>query len=146
VPIIKGADPVFETVTVCAWLVVPTERLPKEIVEGEVEMPGNVPCPLTVAIVETSPLVSLIISEPEIFPVAVGEKLKLIEHDAPASKVVEEHWSDSLKLFDTVIGLRISDVVPVFVMASVCAWLMVPTAWAPKISNEGATESPRLMP
>jgi len=59
VPIVRGAEPVFETVTVCAWLAVPPERLPKESVEGEAVMPGNVPCPPAVASVDTCPEVSL---------------------------------------------------------------------------------------
>ena len=84
----RGAAPVFQTVTVCAWLAVPTGKLPKESVEGAAVSPGRVPCPLTVASVEVSPEVSLITSDPERVPVEVGEKLKLIEHEAPGCNVV----------------------------------------------------------
>jgi hypothetical protein len=124
-PICNGAVPVLVTVTVCPWLAVPTGKLPKESKEGDVAMPGSVPCPLAVASVEASPFASLITSDPERFPVDVGEKLKLMEHLAPVCKT-PAHWSDSMKLFDTVIGLSVKATVPVFVTVSVCASLVVP--------------------
>jgi len=136
---------VFQTVTVCAWLAVPMGKLPKESVEGAAVSPGRVPCPLTVASVEDSPELSLITSDPERVPVEVGEKLKLIEHEAPGCNVVR-HWSDSEKLLDTVIGLSVNSTVPVFVAVSVCARLVVPTNCAPKITNEGVTARPGRTP
>jgi hypothetical protein len=124
--ICNGAVPAFVTVTVWAWLAVPTGRVPKETVEGEVAMPGKVPCPEAAASVETSPLVSLINSDPESVPVDVGEKLKLMVQVAPGASAAE-HRSDSMKLFETVMGFRVSGALPVLVTVSVCAWLVVPT-------------------
>src|SRR3984957_20786322 len=51
-----------------------------------------------------------------------------------------------MKLFDTVMGLSVSATLPVLVTVNVCAWLVVPATWAPKISNEGETASPGLTP
>jgi hypothetical protein len=51
-----------------------------------------------------------------------------------------------MKLFDTAIGLSVNATVPVLVTVNVCAWLVVPATWAPKISNEGDTASPGLTP
>ncbi len=122
----NGAVPELVTVIVCPWLAVPTGRLPKETVVGEVAMPGNVPCPEAAASVETSPLTSLITSDPERLPVDAGEKLKLMVQVAPGCNGAE-HRSDSVKLFDTTMGFKVNGAVPVLVTVSVCAWLVVPT-------------------
>ncbi len=140
-PICNGAVPVLVTVTVWPWLVVPTDKLPKERVEGEVAMPGKVPCPVAVTRVETRPLASLMTVDPERVPVEVGEKLRLTVQLAPGWKIVG-HWSDSMRLFDTVMGFSVSAAVPVLVTVNVCAWLVVPATCAPKISNEGETARP----
>jgi len=86
-PISNGADPVLVTVTVCAWLAVPTGKLPKDSVAGEVASPGSVPCPLSVASVDTRPLASLTTSDPASVPIAVGVKLTLTAQDAAAAKM-----------------------------------------------------------
>src|ERR1700722_8053092 len=87
VPISRGAVPVLVTVTVWPWLAVPTARLPNESMEGDVAMPGSVPCPVEVTSVEASPPASPITSDPESVPVDVGAKLKLTEHVAPGWNV-----------------------------------------------------------
>src|SRR5579859_603831 len=51
-----------------------------------------------------------------------------------------------MKLFDTVIGLSVKGVVPVFFAVSVWARLTVFTTWAPKSANEGAIAAPEVIP
>src|SRR6202789_2828382 len=106
-PICNGAVPVLVTVTVWPWLVVPTDKLPKESVEGEVAMPGKVPCPVAVSSVETRPLASPMTIDPERVPVEVREKLRLTVQRAPGWKIVG-HWSDSMGLLETVMWFGVS--------------------------------------
>ena len=144
-PIATGAALVLVTVTVCAWLAVPTGELPKERFAGDKESPGGVLCPLSAANAVTSPPASLATTDPESMPTAVGAKLRLMVHVAPAGKVAG-HWLTWLKSVEIVTGFSVRGVVPVFSSVMVCAWLGVSFSWPPKMTKEGVIARPSLAP
>ena len=69
-------------------------------------------------------------------PAACGEKVTVIVHSAPALKVVPHVllWGKSVLV---EMPERISGALPLLLSVTVCATLLVPTAWPAKVREDG---------
>jgi hypothetical protein len=95
--------PVFDSVMVCAALVVPTGCAPKSKLVGVRLATGAPPVPASATVCGLPEAVSFKVRLPVMFPVTVGEKLTLMEQLAPAASE-EPQLSVSAKLALTEIA------------------------------------------
>jgi hypothetical protein len=123
--------PVFESVIVCAALVVPTGCAPKFKLVGLRLATGAPPVPASATVCGLPEAVSFRVTLPVMFPVTVGEKLTLMEQLAPVANE-EPQLSVSAKFALTDIANK-SFWFPVFVKVTVCDALVVPSGWGPKV-------------
>jgi hypothetical protein len=77
--------PELVSVTDCATLAVPTEKLPKERLEGETLIAGAVPVPERLTDWGLPLALSAMLSEAPRLPLPIGAKVMLMAHEAPAA-------------------------------------------------------------
>ena len=123
--------PVFESVILCAALVVPTGCAPKFRLVGVRLATGAPPVPASATMCGLPEAVSFMVTLPVMFPVVVGEKLTLMVQLAPAPSG-EAQLSVSAKFAVTDIANK-SCWFPVFVRVTGCDALIVPNGWGPKV-------------
>ena len=122
-----------------AVLVVPTVWFPKATDVGfaaSVAVPADVPVPesatVSVGLVAFDDTVRL----PLTVPTAVGAKVTLTVHDAPAASdepqvLVCPYWAEA------VMPDSVAAAAPLLVIVTVRAALVVPTVWLPKATDDG---------
>ena len=81
----SGPGPLFESVTACAVVVVPTATLPKPRVEGAAVAVGETPVPVREAVCGLPAALSVTVRKPARAPPAVGVNVTLIVQVAPAA-------------------------------------------------------------
>src|SRR5207247_381976 len=135
--IVKAAVPVFVSVTVIGVLVVASGWLPKPRLVGANPTPGAVPFPLSVMICGLPPALSASDSVPVRAPEAVGVKVTLMVHFAPAPQDAS-HVGQALaavlvaaKSPEAANELIVKAAVPVFVSVTVIGALLVASACLP---------------
>ena len=92
----------------------------------------------TCVLPETPLLLSVMLSVPVSGPVEAGVKVTLMAQLLPAARL-EPQVLVSAKLPLAVIELMVSAAVPVFERVTVCAALVVPCSWLPKLRLTGET-------
>lgn len=114
---VTGPEPVFVTVTVCGGLVVSGRTVPNERDVGETVTLGAVPVPDRLTFCGLPPALSVIASVELLLPVAVGVKVTLMVHLAPAvSELPQLLVSAKSPLLPPVIAipLIVTELPPVF--------------------------------
>lgn len=146
--------PLFETVTVCVALVVPTVCEAKVSIVGEIVIvpKGAAPVPLNVTVCGLPVALSDTFKVAVRVPTAVGVNKTLIVQFAPPARVpIGLHPPDIVgkgKLKSpafvpvTVNPEKFTVAVPLFVTVTVSAALVVPTVCAAKVKLVGATVTP----
>ena len=142
--IVSDAVPVFDSVTVCAALVVFSAWLAKVKEVGDIPAIGvadAAPVPFRAAVsVGLTGSELLTVSDAVRAPVAVGLNVMMIVQLAPAARlalhVVVRAKLEAL-VPTTPILLIVSDAVPVFDSVTVCAALVVFSAWLAKVKEVG---------
>jgi hypothetical protein len=132
------ALPVFNSVTVCAALVVLSTWLPNERVIGERLAAAPTPVPVSVTVCGLIVALSVMASEPVLVPVAVGVKVTLTEQ-VPLAAIGEEATQVlvSAKSPEATTSVTISPAAPTLVRVAVCGALVVPITWLPNVYDEG---------
>ncbi len=130
--IVKVAEPVLVSVTVCAALVVPTVWLAKasEVAERLAVVAGAVPVPVRVTDCGLSEALSVMLRVPVRVPEAVGVKVTLMLQLAPAATELPQVLvcvKSPLFVPVTAMLVRLSEALPVFESVTDCAALVVPT-------------------
>jgi hypothetical protein len=144
---VTAVPPVFDTVTKCASLLVPTAWLPNVNDVGEIVIDppvAAVPVPLSVIVVVCGvvlpALVYVTVTVPVSVPVAVGANVTFtVQLDAvpvPVASVAGQVFV-SPKFALAAILVIVTVVVPTFVIVTGCAALVVPCAWLPNASVAG---------
>jgi hypothetical protein len=143
--IVSGAVPVLVSVAVRAALVVPTFWLPKLSEVGlSVTLGADVtPVPVSGTLCGLPPALSLMLRVAERAPFADGVKVTLMMQLAVAARVlglsgqVEVSAKSAAFAPFTVMPLIVSAAAPLFVRVIVCAELVAPIFWLPKLSEVG---------
>lgn len=139
--------PVLVNVTVCAALVVPTTWLPKVRLSAERLTSGPVAMAVPVRLIRFGLLGALLVMVmlPVRIPTAVGVNVTLIVQLAPAAKLLPQLFDETKSpLAVMLVSTRV--VVPVFVAATVCGRLVVPTVWLAKFRLLVDRDSPGVTP
>jgi len=128
-PKVKGVLPVLLSVTGVAIEAEPTARLPKSTELTATEPAVKEPIPLNADVCVPALVGRLNVLDAA--PIALGLKLRVYEHEAPAERVdaqlvVEKNGAES------VAGLRLSSRLPVLVTVKVLAAEDAPTTTLPK--------------
>lgn len=143
---VSAAEPEFFTVTVCAAEDALTVVEAKARLVGERLAAGaDTPVPLKVIDCGVLGALSLKLRVTEKVPAAVGLKVNVVRHEAPAaSEPLHElaPWKSTL-LLPVIVGLlvKVSVAVPVLVNVTVCEADAAPTVVAGKVRLEGETEA-----
>src|SRR5438270_201369 len=146
--IVKGAAPVFVSVTVIGVLVVASNWLPKARLVGANPTPGAESDPKSVGKCERPQALSPSDSVPVRAPKAVGVKVTLMVQFPPAAKVaglVGQALAPVLvaaKSPEAANELIVKSAAPVFVSVTVIAVLVVVSSWLPKARLVGANPTP----
>jgi hypothetical protein len=119
--------------------------LPKERLLGEKDTLGVVPVPLRVMVCGLPVASSVTVTAPLALPASVGAKLTLITHEPPAA-MVEPQLLVSENPAPAATAEMVSWAVPLFVRVTGCVWLLVPTAWLPKLKLLWEKETPGAVP
>jgi hypothetical protein len=137
--IAAAALPVLVIVTDCAEEVEPTASLPKLSEVGEAESVADavlVPVPLSATVSGLFVALLFTVSDPEAEPVAVGAKVTLAVHEAPAARLLPQVLvsanGDPAETEEIAAAA-----LPVLVIVTACAELVEPTVWFPKDSRVG---------
>src|SRR5580658_1560314 len=136
--------PVLLNVTVWAVVVVPTFSLPKLRLVAERFRPGAVPVPLRVTDCGLPAALSVMVTLAVWLPLAAGVKVTLMEQLAPAARELPQVlvWAKAPLLVPVMAMLvMVMATVPVLLNVTVCAALVVPTFWLPKLRL--VAETPR---
>src|ERR1041384_4235564 len=123
---LKIAFPVFVKVTDCTALVVPTGRLPKATLEGEILTADAVPVPERPTECGLPSALSAMARDAVRVPLAAGLKTMLIEQVAPAATLTPQLfvWEKSLALApETEMPETVKAAFPELVRATVWAVL-----------------------
>jgi len=134
----RVAVPVFDSVTVCAALVVPTVWLAKvsEVGERLAVVVGAAPVPVRPTVCGLPEALSVTLELPVRVPDAVGVNVTLMLQFPPdASEPPQLSVSAKSPLATMLLMVRVA--VPVFDSVTVCAALVVPTLWLAKVSEVG---------
>jgi hypothetical protein len=103
------------------------------------------PVPLTLTVCGLRETLSVTVTSAVRVPVAVGRKVTVIVQLAPAA-IVDPQFvvcEKSEGFVPASVMLEMSKLeLPTFVTIFVCAALVVPTAWLPKVTTAGLIESP----
>ena len=131
---VSGPLPVFDNVTDCAIVDVPTTVPPKVRLEGANVTPGAVPEPLRPATLV--PTLETMLSVPVRAPVADGVKVIPTAQFRPGASEVEVEQEvvvvSTLKSPLAVKPAKLTSAEPLLVTVNVWAVLVVPTVWLPK--------------
>lgn len=127
-----------ELVRVSDWipLVDPTEVPPKVSVEGETCTTGPLPVPLKLIACGLPGALSVMVTEAERLPMAVGAKVTLTLQFPPAGSELGQVlvWLKSPAFVpDTATEVMLMAAVPVLLRVTGCAALVVPRVWAPNV-------------
>jgi hypothetical protein len=136
---VKVADPVFVSVTTCA-LVVPMFTLPKFKLEGDRSAEAASPVPVRPAVCGLPEELSLTTSVPDRIPAALGVKVTLTVQLDPAATPEPQLFvcAKSPLLVPVIETLEMLTVVlPGLDSVTLCAELVVPTAWPVKVKLDG---------
>jgi hypothetical protein len=130
--------PAFNSVTVCAALVVLSAWLLNERVVGDRLAAAPRPVPVSVTVCGLIVALLVMVSEPVLVPMAVGVKVTLKEQ-APLAAIGEQdtHVSLSAKSPEATTPVTISPAAPTLVRVAVCGALVAPTAWLANLYDEG---------
>jgi hypothetical protein len=143
--IVSEPLPVFESVTICAALTVPTVWLPKATELVLSDTAGTTATPEPVSETEGVPALVAIASEPLRVPDAEGVKVTDRSHPAPAASDVPAPQPERAKSPEfvppSVSELTVSEPPPVLVSRTVRAELVVPTFWLPNDTAEVLSEA-----
>ena len=126
--IVKVAEPVLVSVTVCAALVVPTVWLVKvsDVTERLAVVVGAVPVPVRLTVCGLPEALSVMLKVPVRVPDAVGVNVTLIVQLAPAA-TEPPHVSVSAKsALAAILPVIVRAALPVLDSVTVCAALVVP--------------------
>ena len=143
--IVKGAVPLFVSVTDFAALVAPTSCDPKLKLAGDRLTAGAVPVPLTPTLCGLPAASSLIPTLALRLPVAAGVKLTVIVQVALTASVAGPEGqvfvcAKSAEFVPaTAMLLIVSGAVPLFVSVTDCVPLVVPTRWPANVKLDGLT-------
>ena len=138
--IVKVAEPVLLSVTVCAALVVPTVWLAKviEVAERLAVVVGAVPVPVRLTVCGLPEALSVMLKVPVRIPEAVGVNVTLMVQLAPtATELPQVSVSVKSPLAEMLVIVRAT--LPVLDSVTVCAALVVPTVWPPNVTDVGET-------
>ena len=144
---VTAIPPVFDTVTFCPALVVPTAWLPNVNEVGAIVIVpplAAVPVPVNVIVVVCGvwlpALVYVTVTVPVSVPVAVGANVtftvQLDPVPVPVARVVGQALV-SPKFALAAIPVIVTFVVPTFVITTGCDALVVPCTWLAKVSDVG---------
>ena len=147
----KVALPVLLRVTVCVVLVVPTGWLPKGRLVGErlTRAAAGVPLPERLTVCGLPLALSVMLSEAVRLPLAEGVNVTLIVQLVPAATLAPQLLvcAKSLALVPASARLVMLKVaLPVLLRVTVCAVLVVLTAWLPKARLVGERPSTGAVP
>ena len=136
--IANAALPVFVTVTVCAALFVPTVWLLNVNDAGLTPTTGVTPTPVPARFTTSGLLASLsvIVTAAALVPVAVGVNVALIVQFPPAASELPQVFvaaKSPLSVPVTAIPLMAKADAPLLVSVVLCALLVDPTVWFPKL-------------
>jgi hypothetical protein len=137
---VRVAVPVFDSVTVCAALVVPTVWLAKvsEVGERLAVVVDSVPVPVRPTVCGLPEALSLTLKLPVRVPDAVGVNVTLMVQFPPAARELPQLLvSAKSPLAMMLLIVRVA--LPVLESVTVCAALVVPTVWLEKVSELGET-------
>lgn len=131
--------PLFR-VTVLIAPVVPTFWSGNATLVGDRVTAGVIPVPLKLAVWGLPAALSGMVTVPVLVPVAVGVKVTLIMQLAPATREVPQLlvWPKS-PLTPILPPVMERGAVPLLVSVKICALLVVPTFWPPKVRLEGVS-------
>jgi len=128
---VNGFPPVFDTVTICAGLVVPTAWLPNVNDVGVIPIVVLLLVPVPAKITDCGLPVALSVNviAPERVPVAVGVNVMCNVHGVPPTAMLG-HCASVAPAKSPVVTMFVNVTVDslVFVTVTVCAALVVPTA------------------
>ncbi len=130
--IVNDALPVFVSVTACAALVVLTCWFPNERLVGEKLTAGTVPVPARLTFCGLLLALSVMVMAPVRVPVAVGVKVTLMVHLAPAATEMPQSLVCAKSPPATMLEI-VSGALPVLVSLTGFAVLVVPTACFAKV-------------
>jgi hypothetical protein len=144
---VTAVPPVFDTVNVCAALVVSNPTAPNPNDGGVIVIvPPVAPVPVPVSVIVVvcgavlPTLVYVTVTVPVSVPVAVGAKLTFtVQLDpvmSPPSNVVGQLFV-SPKFVLPAIPVIVAVLVPTFVIVTACDALVVPCAWLPNVNEVG---------
>ena len=143
---VTAVVPVFDTVTVCAALVVSNPTAPNSNDGGVIVMVPVAPVPVPVSLIVVvcgavlPTLVYVTVTVPVSVPLAVGVKLTFtVQLDPvalPPCNVVGQVFV-SPKFVLAAIPVIVAVLVPTFVIVTGCDALVVPCAWLPNVNDVG---------
>ena len=135
---ISGNSPLFDTVTVCAALVVPTAWLPNVNDVGEIPITAATPVPVNVTVCGLPVALSVNVIVPLRTPVAVGVNVMWKVHGVP-STAMPGHCASVAPAKSPVVAIlvNVTAVLPVFDTVSVSGLLVVPTPSSPNSNVVG---------
>jgi hypothetical protein len=146
---LKAAFPVLLRITLSATLVVPTFWLPNVRLVTERLAVAAVPVPVKLTVCGLPAALSKMLTVAVRVPAAVGVNVMLIVQLPPAAtelpQVVVSGKSPGLSPV-TIKLVMPKRVLPLFVKLTVCAGLLVPTSWLPKVRVEGERPIPGAVP
>jgi hypothetical protein len=130
--------PVFNSVTVCAALVVLSTWLPNERVVGDRLATAPTPVPVSITVCGLIVALSVMVSAPDLVPGAVGVNVTLTEQ-VPLAGIGEEDTQVSLsaKSPEATTSVTTSPAAPTLVRVAVCGALVVPITWLANLYDEG---------
>ena len=129
----REALPVFDSVTVCAILVLPTFWFVNVMLLVDKLAVGLTPVPDKFTICGLPLPLSAIVSVPVRLPVAVGENVTLIAQLAPTTKLLPQVLVSTKSPLAVTLATAMSEA-PVFVNVTDCGALVLPTSWPLKVS------------
>ena len=137
----RVAIPLFVSMMFCAALAVVTNWPAKLSDMGASVTAGAVPVPLSPTLCGLPLALSVMVTEAERAPVAVGLNVTLIEQSAPAASVEvlggQLFVCEKSPLLAPVIAMLeiVSAAFPLFVTVTFCDALVLPTGWLAKVSG-----------
>src|SRR5580704_18778339 len=136
---INGKFPLFDTVTVCAALVVPTAWLPNVNEVGEIPIATATPVPVSVTVCGLPVALSVNVIVPVRVPAAVGVKVMWNVHGVPSTAMLG-HCASVAPAKSPVVAMlvNVTAVFPVFDTVNVSGELVDPKPSIPNGNEVGA--------
>jgi hypothetical protein len=146
---VKAAVPLFVSVIALEALATPTGWLPNASDVGDKVTAGAVPVPVRATVWGLFAALSVMVSAPDLAPVAVGLNVTLMEQFAPAATLVPQLFvceKSPLLVPVNVMLVRVNAAVPLLVSVTARAALPVPTCWLPNASDVGDSVTEGAVP